>query len=272
MNIDGERSPFVISGAEQWKLTSRMGNGYRMMVWTPEGAAPAAGFPVIYLLDANATFGTMVETVRLLSMGPYQIEPSIVVGIGYETDKPLHTQRRFYDYTVFASDDELPPRKDDSPWPLTGGAEHFLLFIEHELKPLIERIYPVNKSRQTLFGHSLGGLFVLYTLFMKGDAFQNYVAGSPSIWWKNEHIVPYAERLKEAAQVSPLRSSLYIGIGSQEKPHMVRDAKLMYEHLSAADIPGFNVEYHCFEDEGHLSIIAPLIGRALRFAEQRNHG
>ncbi|WP_232696632.1 alpha/beta hydrolase [Brevibacillus daliensis] len=270
MNNERGRSAFAIPGAEQWELTSQAGDDYRIMVWTPETAVPEDGFPIIYMLDANAAFGTMAETVRLLSMGPYRIEPSIVVGIGYNIDQPLHTERRFYDYTVYASEDELPPRKDKSPWPLTGGAEHFLQFIEQELKPLIEQTYTVNRSRQMLFGHSLGGLFALYTLFMKGEAFQFYVAGSPSIWWKNEHIVPYTEQLIAEAQRSPLHSSLFIGVGSLEKPHMVRDARLMYERLSAADIPGFSVQYRCFEDEGHLSIVTPLIGRAIRFADQGN--
>lgn len=89
--------------------------------------------------------------------------------------------------------------------------------------------------------------------------------------WKNGYIVPYVDNLIESAQRSPLKSSLYIGVGSQEKPHMIQDARLMYERLSNADIPGFNVEYHCFEDEGHLSIMASLISRAIRFAENRNH-
>lgn len=271
MNDNPIRTTFGIPGAEQWNLTSDAGEHYRVMVWVPPTMAPENGFPVLYMLDANAAFGTMTETVRLLSMGPYRIEPSIVVGIGYDTDQPLDTPRRFNDYTVYASDNELPPRKDDSPWPVTGGAERFLLFIEQELKPFIEQMYAINRDQQTLFGHSLGGFFVLYTLFTKGEAFQNYVAGSPSIWWKNGFIIPYADNLIESAQLTPLNSSLYIGVGSQEKPHMIQDARLMYEHLSHADIPGFHVEHRCFEDEGHLSIIAPLIGRAIRFADNRNH-
>ncbi|MBW7460240.1 alpha/beta hydrolase, partial [Paenibacillus sepulcri] len=38
---------------------------YRICVAYPGEEAPPAGFPVIYLLDANAVFGTMVETMRV---------------------------------------------------------------------------------------------------------------------------------------------------------------------------------------------------------------
>lgn len=264
------RSAFAIPGAEQWTMTGRTGRRYRIMAWMPDAAVPEAGFPVIYMLDANAAFGTMVETVRLLGQGPYRVDPSVVIGIGYETDRPLDTQARFYDYTVYAADDELPPRKDRSPWPATGGAADFLQFIEEELKPSIERLYTIDRSRQMLFGHSLGRWFVLYALFRQCDAFQYYVAGSPSIWWKNGYIVPDAERFAESGKQADWRASLLIGVGSLEKPHMVRDARQMYERLLAADIPGFTVQYRCYEDEGHLSVVAPLIGRAVRFLDP-NH-
>ena len=267
MNKSEYPDNFTIPGAKQWRLTSSSGSEYRIMIWVPDTPAPEDGYPILYMLDGNAAFGMMVETARLLSRGPYRIEPSIVVGIGYDTDEPLHTERRFYDYTIHASDDELPARKVHSPWPLTGGIESFLLFIEQELKPLIEDKYNVNRRKQTLFGHSLGGFFVLYTLFMKHDAFQYYVAGSPSIWWKQGYIIPYAERLIEAGQQQSLHASLYLGVGSLEKPHMINDAKQMYERLTQAAVPGFQVQFHYFEDEGHLSIIPSLISRAVRFSQ-----
>jgi hypothetical protein len=107
------------------------------------------------MLDANSAFGAMAETVRMLGQGPHKVGPAVVVGIGYETDRPLETDRRFYDYTVRAGAEELPPRKDGTPWPATGGADEFLDFLENELRPAIEREVPINRSRQTLIGHSL---------------------------------------------------------------------------------------------------------------------
>lgn len=271
MKHKDNRSAFAIPGAEQWTVTSNNGAKYRIMVCKPDMPAPATGFPVIYMLDANAAFGSMAETVRLRTRGPHMLEPAVVVGIGYETDQPFETNRRFYDYTVYADKDEFPERKDGFEWPATGGADLFLAFIEEELKPLIEQEILIDRSRQTLFGHSLGGLFVLYTLFTKRPTFQVYAAGSPSIWWKNKFLFPLAERFAEAEQESPvesLQTSLLIGVGSQEQD-MVVNAKQMYERLSTSNVPGLQVDYRCFDEENHLSVILPYMGRVVRFALAR---
>jgi predicted alpha/beta superfamily hydrolase len=65
----------------------------------------------------------------------------------------------------------------------TGGNDAFLSFIIDELKPAIAKATQVDPGRQALFGHSLGGLFVLHALFSRSDAFDTFIAGSPSIWW-----------------------------------------------------------------------------------------
>jgi predicted alpha/beta superfamily hydrolase len=46
-------------------------------------------------------------------------------------------------------------------------------------------------------GHSYGGLLVLYTLMTRPDAFDEYAAASPSLWWNNGVIHPegLAQRL-----------------------------------------------------------------------------
>ncbi|ERM19996.1 ferri-bacillibactin esterase BesA [Brevibacillus laterosporus PE36] len=264
-----KRSAFAIPGAEQRTVISNRGASYRIMVYKPEVPAPETGFPVIYMLDANSAFGSMAETVRLQTRGPHMLEPAVVVGIGYDTDQPFETNRRFYDYTVYADKTELPNRKDGSEWPTTGGADVFLTFIEEELKPLIEQEISIDRNRQTLFGHSLGGLFTLYTMFTKRQAFQVYAAGSPSIWWKNQFLFPLAERFAKEAKEStaePMQTSLLIGIGSEEKAEMVADAKEMFERLSSSNIPGLQVQYRCFDDEGHLSVLLPYIGLVIRSA------
>ncbi|WP_178022473.1 alpha/beta hydrolase [uncultured Paenibacillus sp.] len=267
MSQVGKRQPFRIPGAEQWTMTSRSGRNYRIMLWKPDTEAPEGGFPVIYMLDANACFGAMTEAVRMHARGPHRLETAVVVGIGYEGDQPFATEHRFYDYTIQAAADELPERKMDAPWPETGGADYFLRFIEEELKPAIEREVPIDRQRQALFGHSLGGWFTLYTLFMRTRAFQVYAAGSPSIWWKNHYLLPVAKRwlndreLLNAQAEIPLR--IFLGIGGLEKPHMVQDAKVMSE-LLASGIAGLNPEIYQYEEETHLSVIFPFIVRVVR--------
>ncbi|WP_312019101.1 alpha/beta hydrolase-fold protein, partial [Lysinibacillus sp. D4B1_S16] len=59
----------------------------------------------------------------------------------------------------------------------------FLDFILHELMPTVEKEWPINKKKQAVVGHSLGGLFTLYALCARPHLFSHIVAGSPSVWW-----------------------------------------------------------------------------------------
>ncbi|MFM1654869.1 alpha/beta hydrolase [Brevibacillus sp. B_LB10_24] len=175
------------------------------------------------------------------------------------------TVQRFYDYTEQADVSELPRRSDGSAWPKTGGAEAFLAFMEEELKPAIEGQYPIDRARQALFGHSLGGLFVLNVLFASPGSFRSYIAGSPSVWWKNHSLLRRWQEFEARLLSGKIQADVLIGVGSEEKPGMVEDAKRVYELLHAYQTNGLRLAFHEFEGEGHVSVIPPLISRALHF-------
>ena len=270
-------------------MRSRSGAEFRIFVARPLLPPPPAGYPVIYMLDGNAAFGTMTEAVRLQSARPQAtgVEPAIVVGIGYPTDLPLDLERRTFDYTPDVDRTALSPRPDGSPWPPTGGAAAFLDFIEDELKPMISAELPVDPRRQALFGHSFGGLFTLYALFKKPHAFRTYIAGSPSIWFGDRAILA-AERdlpalLRDGA--ADLRVMIAVGALEQtlspgeqqapagarraawiEKNRMVDNARELAGRLERLSPRGVRVAYEEFPGENHVSVIPALISRALRFA------
>ncbi|WP_159884178.1 hypothetical protein [Paenibacillus puerhi] len=52
------------------RLTSSRGRKYRIYTGVPLEAPPEAGYPVIYLLDANGTIGTAVERSVCSPAGP----------------------------------------------------------------------------------------------------------------------------------------------------------------------------------------------------------
>lgn len=281
--------PVTLPRTEQRPMRSRSGAEFRIFVARPLLPPPPAGYPVIYMLDGNAAFGTMTEAVRLQSARPQAtgVEPAIVVGIGYPTDLPLDPERRTFDYTPEVGRTALSPRPDGSPWPPTGGAAAFLDFIEDELKPMISAELPVDPRRQALFGHSFGGLFTLYALFKKPHAFRTYIAGSPSIWFGDRAILA-AERdlpalLRDGA--ADLRVMIAVGALEQalspgeqqapagarraawiEKNRMVDNARELAGRLERLAPRGVRVAYEEFPGENHVSVIPALISRALRFA------
>lgn len=274
MRSDGRELPdkrsFALPDASQRTWIRPDGSVYRIMLWKPKGEAPAAGYPAIYVLDANSVFGTVAEAVRLQTRGPHRLaDAAVVVGIGYETDEPFETDRRFYDYAVHADENELPPRRDGKPWPATGGANDFLAFLEDELKPVIEREVAIDRSRQSLFGHSLGGLFALHALFSGRGNYRFYAAGSPSIWWKNRWIAGEALRWiedKRRRLAMETDTRLLLAVGGEEHPHMIEDARQLYDRLSEAKLPGVRAEIRLYSEESHISVLLPFLARAIRMA------
>ncbi len=186
-----EANPVALAGTRQWRLSSRCtGREYRILISEPDGPAPTAGWPVLYLLDGNLLFPTAHSLARLAGHTQQRLEltlpPPVVVAIGHVDEQLLHDPARNEDYTPPATD--LSDTGDRSGRP-QGGGDRFLDFIAQELKPLVESRLPIDRDRQTLIGHSYGGLLALHALFTRADAFHTYVAGSPSIWWNHGWIL-----------------------------------------------------------------------------------
>jgi len=255
---------YRISGTVTWSMRSESnGRAYRISVAEPMGPPPEGGYPVLYSLDANASFGTLAEAVRLQSRTPRGITPSIIVGIGYDSDSPIVTDERFYDYTVPAAAHELPVRPNGMPWPETGGADDFLDFIELQLIPRVASQYPVNPGKQSVFGHSLGGFFVLYALFTRPHVFRRYIAASPSVWWKQHVLYKTWEVTKPFFRPLDFQRKLSIFVGTEEKPSMVQDARDLYAKLREhKDL--LHAELHEIEGEGHVSVLPSLVSPLLR--------
>ena len=77
---------------------------YRVWTAVPNKAPPAAGYPVLYMLDGNAVMDKLSDAfLQQLSAG----SPPVIVAIGYQTALPFDTAARAWDYT--------PPLKTFTP-------------------------------------------------------------------------------------------------------------------------------------------------------------
>src|SRR5262249_10558448 len=153
--------------------------------------APQGGYAVLYMLDGDAYFGTYSFAARMRAfLG--ELQPAVVVGIGYpeaESDMRVALLRRQYDLTPTQISPAEAARRGLAAEPSAlGGADAFLQVIEREIKPPVAALFPVDSSRAVLYGHSLGGLFALHTLFTHPESFRTYLVLSPSIWF-NQRVV-----------------------------------------------------------------------------------
>ncbi|KRE20255.1 alpha/beta hydrolase [Bacillus safensis subsp. safensis] len=266
-SLFGESRPFFIPGTEQLDITA---HPYRLFIFKPNTTPPAAGFPVMYVLDGNSLFGTMVEAIRLQSRRPEKtgVVPAIIVGIGYQTEAPYHPLRH-YDLTLTGPDASIGGKRKDFSNHTYGGASAFFSFLEKIVKPYIEQRFPINQSRQTLFGHSLGGLFVLHTLFEHPEAYQTYIAGSPSIHWNKKLFLEKEHQFTSHIRQMSMNVRLLVGVGELEKHHpcqMNDHAHGLANRLLPLSAYGLHTAYHEFPEEGHTSVLPVLMNDAFRFA------
>jgi predicted alpha/beta superfamily hydrolase len=95
--------------------------------------------------------------------------------------------------------------------PGVNGADKFIAFLKEELIPYISNKYPVS-GENSLFGHSLGGLFTMYVLLKEPGLFTNYFCSDPAFPWNNGYIIRMAE--KAIGNTSGLNKTLWInGVG-----------------------------------------------------------
>lgn len=271
-------TPITFANSEEFTLASKAGPAYKIFVAWPSVAAPDKGFPVIYVLDANAMIGAAIDAARAYATRPdSSAAPSIIIGIGYPNGVAIPAARTL----------ALTPPIAGSGKALegTGGADRFLDFIQNELKPKIESRWKIDTGRQTLFGHSYGGLFALHVLFTRSSAFQTYVAASPSIWWADRYILR-EEKAFESARTGaspPIRAMLLAGeYEEQVSSHaaatpagqaldvklkergQVSNARDMAGRLGGT--PGVYAQFDEIEAEDHGSVVPVALGRAVKFA------
>ncbi|MBB4630858.1 alpha/beta hydrolase [Sphingosinicella soli] len=256
---------YTMPSTHMWDMTSDTGEVYRIFVSFPgEGEPPADGYPVLYVLDGNASFASFAETRRLQEF--YAVGKSIIVGVGYPTDKT---------YDVRRLNDLTPPLLDPAPTQWrglakyeSGGRKEFLDFLTGKLRTEIGRRYKTDPERQALFGHSLGGLFGLYALYSRPDAFHSIIAASPSIEWNHQGVLS-----EERAFTSQLEngkigrtSRLMIVVGDLDVDDDPEPARALADRLDRFSDRGLRVRFTRYEHEGHMSVPARSVTDVLRFA------
>lgn len=254
---------YTMPSTHTWDMAADSGEIYRIFVSYPAAEAPPEGFPVLYVLDGNAMFAAFAEARRMQEWT--DVGKAIVVGVGYPTDA-AYDNRRLYDFTGGP-----PP----APWRAqfakerNGGWEPFLDFLTGKLRGEIGRRYKVDSRRQTLFGHSLGGLFALHTLFTRPDAFHAIVAASPSLFWHEETMRKeeraFTERL--AAGRIPSVSRLLVVAGEREETALERaDAEDFVLRMAPLSAHGLRTRSEIYVGEGHMTVPVRAVPETLRLA------
>lgn len=191
--------PIVIG--QSYALDSKiLGQTRRINVWLPaDYAASGKTYPVLVLLDGgeDEDFHTITG---LASLGAYnRAADMIVVGVA-------GIDRR-HDFTHRSSDPE-----DLKLAPTSGGSDAFRRFLIEELKPYVAAHWR-GSGDYGLIGESFAALFIVETFAKTPEAFDRYIAISPSLWW--EHGAAGEAAISRLEHFPAGARSLYLTIGDE---------------------------------------------------------
>ena len=274
--------PAQIALADQFDIPSRItGRTYRIYVSRPAAPPPKSGYPVVYVLDGDTSFPVVARQLR----GP----PVLVVGIAYP-DSARSGVLRLRDLTPAQPNANTLPMAGEGKVPDDfGGADAFHRFMMEELRPAIARLRPVDASRQSLIGYSLGGLFALHVMFNHPEAYQGLVISSPSIWWNDREVLKDEARFTAAVRTGHAAPRILITSDQWEQgdgdpnlpppgPDRVQRMKLLdYARMvdNAGELAarlkalkggsGYEVKYSVFAEESHGTGTAAAASRGANF-------
>ncbi len=183
----------VVIGQSLTMTSKILNREVNVLVSVPDNYSTSSiHYPVLY--DLGGFYFTFdCGTVGILSRTT-DIPEMIVVGV-----PPVE---RGYVPTPFEERGENPE-----------GADLSIKFLKEELIPFVEKNYRTNAFR-ILYGHSVGGLFTMYTLFNYPDLFTAYVAGSP---WFQTNDQYWLKNIEKMAKVRKLDDKfLFMTVGKGE--------------------------------------------------------
>jgi predicted alpha/beta superfamily hydrolase len=232
---------------------------------------PDRELPILFVTD-NTAFSSLVPAiVRMDSLEG--LPPMLVVGIGYAFASSMSLRDEFFEFNVRRSHDFTPTVDEAWVQELTtfsqaqfgkswsgtpGGADAFLAFINDELKPFVAAHYPADLDDTAIFGHSLGGLFVLHVFFTSPESFDRYIAISPAAQYDDGLL------FREEAKLGDVAARLFMAVGGQDQPPILESVPRLDARIRASARSNLSYTYRLFPGETHSSVIPGALMRGLR--------
>lgn len=165
------------------------------------------------MLDGNALGMSGTEAWRRrLAVEPTQPD-SIIVSIGYPITDSVYGSQRSIDFQPVTPGEPAPPVPG-----VREGADDFIDFIEGTLRPFVYSNFPsVTFDRDTLYGHSFGGLFVVYALLRRPDLFDTVLSASPALYWNDKYILNHTSWIEETDLSNSTKPAFRLAYGDLEQ-------------------------------------------------------
>jgi len=221
---------------ENRALTIRLPDGYN--------ADSTEKYEVIYILDGEWNMNNFAF-IYGFAMEDKFVPPVILVALPNTYIEGQNMRDR----------DFLPLEMKDNE--RAGGADKFIAFLRTEAIPYIEDHYATN-GVNSLYGHSYGGLFSMYTLLSNPDMFENYYCTDPPLGWEKGYLKKLAE--ESFAKDPELEKKLWIAGTSHNSS--VKDMRKFLEKSAPKKLTWLTATY---PNEKHNSVRLKGIYDGIKF-------
>ncbi|RDU52968.1 hypothetical protein CQA49_07345 [Helicobacter sp. MIT 00-7814] len=287
---------FVIK--EPFFLESKKGIKYKIFIAHTKDLGDSKNlqstpYRTLFVLDGNAQFPMALNVCtqeftkkQKGKNAPLSQAPLLIVGIGYEGEKPYDMPSRTRDFLPKLSPKDLsiaPKNAEsvDSKNPknaeyerasdtingassrneilfntiqnYSGGQEDFYSFLSHELTPFLQKSYVIDSKHFGIFGHSFGGLFVLSALQQEAQIFSHYFSASPSIWIFQ---TPRALQIPDSKRV-------VISVGERE------NVAILKNYVALQKVKNSDLSFFVIPNVGHGGSIKPSLKRAFELLGEK---
>ncbi|SIS99298.1 alpha/beta hydrolase [Paracoccus saliphilus] len=254
----------------------------RVFLWIPPGTPPETGWRALWLLDGNAVIGTAVDAMRAQAFWPEgtDIGWGALIAIGYPTSDAYDPFRRSWDLGP-PPGRSYPPFHEGGAEVRTGGGGEMARFMLEDVRVFLADHVRLDPERQSLFGHSFGGLFTLWLMFTRPDAFRTWIAASPAITWEDSFLQRHLEEFQPAGRALTVHLSAGEWEGSELAPfqrdradaaerlaqkEQTRTVAAAREMAASLTCLGLRAGFEIYPDETHMSVLPMAVNRAVRCA------
>jgi uncharacterized protein len=237
---------------------------YEIEVVLPAGAMSSETvYPVAYCMDWFILDDYLKALPELMALGRLT-EQFIFVGVTQGNTTADWAKMRTRDYTpAQPADDFSRSYMYQEAIELAGGGEEFCTFLREELIPKIEQEYPADPSQRCFVGYSLSSLLGVYILADDPLLFQNYLLGSPSLWFNDYYLAAELESVP-VEQFSVIQK-IYLSVGDEESWEMLKSYDLLRTALLEKDFDDSRLKQEIIGSSGHVGAMPISLYNGLRF-------
>lgn len=242
----------------KWLESKIVGDKFLIQTYIPQQKNISIdSLPMIFVLDADMSFGLVYDIVRWLRWGN-EIPATSIIGISYGTGQKDWWYKRARDFS-----ESKDVTKHWGDWPQAGGATNFKGFIEKELFPFLANEYGLKYGSKTIIGLSFGGLLSTDLLFSTPQLFNNYIILGPALLWNNKEV--FSQESKFAEDHKTLKAKVFTAIGELDsKDDIIQPWNEFLNQVKSRDYKELKITSWVIENETHLSMLPSAVTRGLK--------